>query len=159
MGRKRKEPPVKYQKHHKVPRSRLREGMEQPDNIVSIEARYHRAWHILFSNMTPFEIALLLIEKFFPHGYIRSAIITASWQERSEDYEYVYRSEKPPLEPWTLNAKQQKAWDLLFEHRGFYSVLNEVLTSSRWSPADYFTHVRVLAKGEGTIELGFGQGE
>ena len=142
-------------RHHKVPRSRCVSGELQPDNIVKIERQYHRAWHILFSNRTPFEIAILLIEKFFPHGYVRSALIHVSWQGRIEEYHYLYSMSKVPFEPWTLRPVQQKAWNLLFDHRGFYSVLHEVLTSSRWSPHGYFTDVNISIHGEGTIELSF----
>jgi hypothetical protein len=150
--------PTNLTKHHKVPRSRCVDSLAQPDNISKLERQYHEAWHTIFTNRTPFEIAVMLIEKMFPHGFVRAASIQVSWQGRSEDYTYVYREDKPPLEPWALrSAAQKKAWMKLFEYRGFYSVLNEVLTASRWAPQGYFTAVRIVVKDEGTIELGFGQ--
>ncbi len=147
-------------RHHKVPRSRCVGGEDQPDNIAKIERQYHEAWHTLFSNRTPFEIVVLLVEKLFPHGMVRSAAIIVEWQDRSEKYSYFYRQGHPPFEPWSLERPaQSEAWELLFGSRSNYSVLNEILTASRWSPRGYFAMVQVVVKDHGTIELGFGQGE
>lgn len=36
-------------KHHKIPRSR---GGKDENNIVSLPANFHQAWHVLFDNLT-----------------------------------------------------------------------------------------------------------
>ena len=41
-------------KHHKIPTSRG--GISIPENIKHVCAAKHRAWHLLFRNMTPEEI-------------------------------------------------------------------------------------------------------
>ena len=148
--------PTQKTKHHKVPRSRCIDGVSQPDNIAKIERCYHEAWHTLFSNRTPFEIVVLLIEKVFPHGMVKSASIRVMWQGRTEEYSYFYRESHPLFEPWNLDRPAaSEAWALLFGSRSLYSVLNELLTASRWSPRGYFTMVQVVVKDHGTIELGF----
>lgn len=157
MGSRSKSP-TQMTRHHKVPRSRCVDGADQPDNVVEIERRYHEAWHTLFSNRTPFEIVVLLIEKLFDHGTVRSAAISVAWQGRSEEYTYFFRHRHPPFEPWSLERPaQSEAWELLFGDRSYYSVLHEILTASRWSPAGYFQMVQIVVKDHGTIELGFGQ--
>jgi hypothetical protein len=42
-------------RHHRKPRSRG--GSEESFNISIIEERQHKAWHLLFRNMTPSQIA------------------------------------------------------------------------------------------------------
>ena len=48
----------KITKHHVLPR--CRGGGELKGNIVRIPERYHEAWHILFSNLTPVEAKKLI---------------------------------------------------------------------------------------------------
>jgi hypothetical protein len=44
-----------YSRHHRKPRSIG--GTDEERNISNLPIRKHRAWHILFENMTAFEIA------------------------------------------------------------------------------------------------------
>jgi hypothetical protein len=53
-------------KHHVLPRSR---GGGYKDNIVIIPRVDHDAYHKLFGNMTPEEIILYLIKKYW-NGYV-----------------------------------------------------------------------------------------
>ena len=46
------------QVHHRVPRSRG--GRDTPENTILVERRYHLAYHMLFQNMLPNEVARLL---------------------------------------------------------------------------------------------------
>ncbi len=41
--------------HHRKPRSRG--GSEEDSNISIVDERQHKAWHLLFRNMTPSQIA------------------------------------------------------------------------------------------------------
>ena len=52
-----------YSKHHKCPSSRAKEAtvdVNHPNNIVLVESNKHRAFHLLFSNKLPHEIAQIL---------------------------------------------------------------------------------------------------
>lgn len=42
-------------RHHRIPQSLIK-GSGMPNVIVRVNAKKHRAWHLLFSNMTPSQI-------------------------------------------------------------------------------------------------------
>jgi len=155
MGSTRSSSPKQMTRHHKVPRFRCIKGMPQPDNVVLLERRFHEAWHTLFADRTPFEIAILLIKKRFNHGVVRSATLHAAWQGGEETFTYRYRRDHPPFEPWTFKAPQMRAWHMLFADRSDYSVLHEVVRASRWSPAGYFPMGHIVLAGGGKITYGF----
>lgn len=72
-----------YDKHHRKPKSRG--GNNHPSNISIVRANQHRAWHVLFGNMMPNEIA---------------QIINSVWI--SSDWELVARKkvQPKPVEPF-----------------------------------------------------------
>jgi hypothetical protein len=41
--------------HHRRPRSKG--GSDAPENISKVSSKEHRAWHIMFNNMSPTQIA------------------------------------------------------------------------------------------------------
>jgi hypothetical protein len=47
-----------FEKHHRLPRSRG--GGNNPENLSRVRSKYHRAYHLLFGNMTPREMAMYL---------------------------------------------------------------------------------------------------
>lgn len=49
---------MSHERHHRLPRSRG--GSNEERNISLVETKYHRAYHLLFGNMTPLEMASLL---------------------------------------------------------------------------------------------------
>lgn len=50
--------PKVYDRHHRRPRSRG--GSNDPSNISIVEQNQHRAYHCLFQNMLPDEVAKVL---------------------------------------------------------------------------------------------------
>jgi len=44
--------------HHRRPKSRM--GSDDSSNLSSVPQHYHRAWHLLFGNLTPHYIAELI---------------------------------------------------------------------------------------------------
>jgi hypothetical protein len=49
-----------YEVHHRLPTSRG--GTNDPRNLSTVQQKYHRAYHLLFGNMTPKEMASYLNE-------------------------------------------------------------------------------------------------
>jgi hypothetical protein len=45
-------------KHHR--RCKSRQGSDDNSNISSVPQHYHRAWHLLFENLTPHNIAEII---------------------------------------------------------------------------------------------------
>ena len=56
-----------YDKHHRKCRSHG--GSNHPSNISMVRANQHRAYHVLFQNMTPVEVADLLTEIWIDPAY------------------------------------------------------------------------------------------
>ena len=48
-------------KHHLIPKSRLRKGQHIENNIIHLDERRHSAFHLLFSNRTLIEAARVLV--------------------------------------------------------------------------------------------------
>ena len=64
--RNKKVTPMTLTRHHILPTSRgKRRATHKASNIAMIEDRYHKAYHILFSNMTPDEIINHLVDKYW----------------------------------------------------------------------------------------------
>lgn len=59
---------VKFTRHHRRPRSIG--GCDQDWNISILPEKQHQAWHTLFGNMTAFEIAKLINEKYLDSRYV-----------------------------------------------------------------------------------------
>jgi hypothetical protein len=57
----------KRSRHHK--RCRSNGGKTTKRNVVMINDNLHRAWHLLFSNMTPPEVAHLINTTFIDPDY------------------------------------------------------------------------------------------
>jgi hypothetical protein len=53
--------------HHRKPRSIG--GKSEPRNVVRIPGNKHAAWHLLFSNFTPEQIAQLISETYLDPDY------------------------------------------------------------------------------------------
>ena len=53
--------------HHKKPRSRG--GDNHPSNLVEVLVTKHRAWHCLFSNLMPEEVAWIINRTWIPEDY------------------------------------------------------------------------------------------
>lgn len=52
--------------HHVIPRSRIKQGKQEPINNLAIVTHYeHDKYHQLFSNRTPVEILHYLVETFW----------------------------------------------------------------------------------------------
>ena len=138
--------PYQITEHHKVAVCCCIGGAHQPDNTVNIERWRHEAWHTLFGEMTPFDIAVYLIEKRFQSGSVRSVQLSATWQGKSHGtYHFHYRRRKPVLPILELATEQHKAWKKLFGDRSDFSILREVL-STQWTPDGYYTHVHVVMR-------------
>lgn len=67
--------------HHRKPRSIG--GKSEPRNIVRIPGNKHAAWHLLFANFTPEEIARLITETYLDPDYEFIAIRKEELCERS----------------------------------------------------------------------------
>ena len=52
-------------KHHIIPSSRLKKGQKIPNNTVKVSHLEHDRYHQLFSNKTPEEILLYLVNTFW----------------------------------------------------------------------------------------------
>ena len=50
----------RFQKHHRLPRSQG--GGSKDGNIVIVPSNLHRAYHVLFANMLPEEVAKTLTD-------------------------------------------------------------------------------------------------
>lgn len=57
----------KLTRHHRRPSSIG--GTDAPDNISMVSEKKHQAWHTLFANMTCFDIAREINEKFLDSKY------------------------------------------------------------------------------------------
>ena len=55
--------------HHLIPKSRG--GSDDPDNIRRISDKIHRAWHMVFGNMTPDEAVDHIKDHWAPLGYFK----------------------------------------------------------------------------------------
>jgi hypothetical protein len=71
--------------HHITPSSRG--GTDDPENIAYIVDKYHRRYHKLFSNMTPDEIIIILVECFW----------NGQWEHVKKAYERRNDGETPRL--------------------------------------------------------------
>ena len=60
------------ERHHRKPRSRGGNGKWR--NISKVDSRYHRAYHLLFCNMQPEEIAAVLNDVWIDPDYKLIAI-------------------------------------------------------------------------------------
>lgn len=58
---------VTYNRHHLVPRSNG--GTDDPENISVVPRHLHKAWHLLFSNMSPTDIANAINDKWISKEY------------------------------------------------------------------------------------------
>lgn len=65
MSRRREAP--KITTHHLVPRSRG--GDNSPENLSKVRDTEHRAWHTLFRNWSPCEIAMRIMGLFIPKDF------------------------------------------------------------------------------------------
>ncbi len=158
MGKRAKsDDPSQMTSHHKVPRSRCKKGMPQPDNLVRLARRYHEAWHTLFGNMTPFEVVILLVEECAPVGYFRRVTVDVCWQGSEEKYDYWHLrmgQRRPQVpRPYHMNEVRKRVWTVLFGDRNWYSIVQEVLVTGRWAPQGYFRTIYVQVDNESTIEL------
>ena len=52
--------------HHRLPRSRG--GGNDVDNLIQVNVTKHRAWHTLFQNYTPEQIAEIITRTWIPKG-------------------------------------------------------------------------------------------
>jgi hypothetical protein len=59
-------------KHHLIPRSRG--GTNHPHNLRIVEQAHHRAWHLLFGNMLPDEVASAITDNWISRDYYLVAI-------------------------------------------------------------------------------------
>lgn len=68
---RRKKKTLVEDEHHVLPSSRG--GTGQEENMKTVPTKYHRAYHLLFANLTPREIVLYLMEMWFMAGkpYVR----------------------------------------------------------------------------------------
>ena len=66
-------------KHHVIPSSR--EGDNSLKNIARIKDKKHKAYHIMFSNMTPDEIIIELVENYWNNQWewVAKAIDDGKW--------------------------------------------------------------------------------
>lgn len=55
-------------KHHLLPRSRG--GGNEASNIKEVGEAQHRAWHLLFQNMTPYEAIKHILDEWTPDGHL-----------------------------------------------------------------------------------------
>lgn len=60
-------PPVDWTRHHLIPRSRG--GLTERVNLARVDRYLHRAWHVIFSNMTPEEAMIHIAAFWAPTGY------------------------------------------------------------------------------------------
>lgn len=65
MSKKRPEP--QFDEHHRVPRSKG--GNDAPTNIVLVRVTKHRAYHTLFENKCPHEVAQELNKTWIDPAY------------------------------------------------------------------------------------------
>jgi len=70
MTKKREKP--KLHKHHRRPRSRG--GGNEPSNISIVREKDHRAYHQLFGNMLPDEMAAMLTDTWIDSNYYMVAV-------------------------------------------------------------------------------------
>jgi hypothetical protein len=54
--------------HHRKPKSLG--GKSNPENVIWLEDKKHLAWHTLFSNMTPYEIATEINKFYLDPDYV-----------------------------------------------------------------------------------------
>ncbi len=62
----------RFDKHHRRPRSKG--GKNNPRNISYIPRIHHEAWHILFQNWEPEQIAKRITEWFLDPDFVMVAI-------------------------------------------------------------------------------------
>lgn len=58
----------KLTRHHCRPRSIG--GSDHPENISMLSEKKHQAWHTLFANMTAFDIAKEINERYLDRKYV-----------------------------------------------------------------------------------------
>ena len=61
-----------FTKHHRRPRSRG--GKNSPRNISHIPKKFHEAWHLLFQNWEPEQIAKNITEWYLDPDYVMLAV-------------------------------------------------------------------------------------
>jgi len=54
--------------HHRKPRSR--NGTNDPSNLSYVPKHYHRAWHQIFQNFNPYQIAEIINQVWIDPAYI-----------------------------------------------------------------------------------------
>jgi len=62
------------ERHHRKPRSRGGTDTSPPNNVVTVVKKYHQAYHLLFGNMQPNEIARVLTDAWIDPDYYLVAV-------------------------------------------------------------------------------------
>lgn len=113
-------------------------------NIKVVRRDFHEAWHTIFGNMTPIEVAEFIV-RLSPVGYFKKVVMEAHlWNFtylvdlQTFEQQYSFRD---------LKDTKKVAWQKLFANKEWFWVVVEIIES--WSPSNYFTRVELTAKDNG----------
>lgn len=141
--------PFQITRQHMVAQSRCRTEEERvdPENIKIVMWMYHEAWHVIFSNRTPFEAIVYIIEEVAPLGYFVGVNLRTNWRSFQESYSLKEGRKKEKKRE--LSSKAKGAWELLFGRKNYFQVVSHII--NEWSPKSYyeFVHVKTRAKASG----------
>lgn len=70
MGKRKNRRPLS--RHHRHPQSLG--GTDEPNNIIMVPVTKHRAWHTLFNNLPPEQIAKTISETWISTDYVMIAV-------------------------------------------------------------------------------------
>ena len=162
--------PKAKDKHHLIPRSRLRGGLPYPKkNIIKIDYEKHHCWHDIFTNLLPHEALMVFIriiaesEDLGFMGSFTGVIVDVNmnifYSKKMRSYlSYSFENElgrsmkrvRENIVNWRFTRKRKRAFEKIFTGLTPVAIAWEIINF--WSPRGYYKKVVIQYEAENYIE-------
>jgi len=130
--------------HHLVPRSRLPNDMIQCLNPINTAKKLnfvHRAWHQIFSNLTPFEAIVFYITTIAPSDFIY-AEISVFWEGVISD-NFLLGETTPRIEKNVSSKNNFLKIGHIFDYKKPPIEVPKIIVRE-WSPSNFFYFMKIV---------------